>query len=55
MLTLKDISGSMTFPAISVGGKPVSPVTVKVGFQPLLSNTSNGFKDTVYSPFTVLI
>ena len=55
ILTLKDISGSMTFPATSVRGKPVSPVTVKVGFHPLLSSTSNGFKDTVYSPGTVLI
>ena len=55
ILTLNDISGSMTFPATCVGGKPVSPVTVKVGFHPLLSNTFRGFEDAVYSPGTVLI
>lgn len=53
MLTLKEISGSMTLPASLVGGKPVRPVTVNVGFHPLLSNTSKGFKDTVYNPYTV--
>lgn len=54
MLTLSLISGSMTFPAYLIEGKPVSPVTVRVGFQPLLIKVSRGFNDTVYRPCTVL-
>ena len=37
MLTAIVISGSIRLPAVATGGNPVSPVTVRVGLQPLFN------------------
>lgn len=42
----------MTFPAEETGGKPVIPVTVKVGFHPLLISTSSWLFDAAWIPGT---
>ena len=55
MLILNVFSGSMRFPAVATGGNPVSPVTVRVGFQPLLISTSNTLEEDSLTPETIFI
>jgi len=52
MLTERVISGSIRLPAVATGGNPVSPVTVRVGLQPLFNMVLRILSVSFWSPAT---